>query len=81
MPHLCLLDYYSCFMLMNDLDLQLLASLHSLQHPDLNRTKIFSLWKKMLSAWSNISGSIDEAGRAACPPRVNIRAGADPLID
>ena len=37
--------------------------------------------KKMLSAWSNISGSIDEAGRAACPPRVNIRAGADPLID
>ena len=37
--------------------------------------------KKMLSVWSNISGSIDEAGRAACPPRVNIRAGADPLID
>ena len=29
--------------------------------------------KKMLSAWSNISGSIDEAGRAGCPPRVNIR--------
>ena len=37
--------------------------------------------KKMLNAWSNISGSIDEAGRAAWPPRVNIRAGADPLID
>ena len=37
--------------------------------------------KKMLSAWSNISGSIDEAVRAAWPPRVNIRAGADPLID
>ena len=31
--------------------------------------------KKMLSAWSNISGSIDEAGRAAWPAHLGLIYG------
>ena len=31
--------------------------------------------KKMLSAWSNISGSIDEAGRAAWPGHLGLIYG------
>ena len=31
--------------------------------------------KKMLNAWSNISGSIDEAGRAAWPAHLGLIYG------